>query len=400
MSYGIILKNALDNTSILNDDLTYYPTTRNGYSTSDPIYFDTVGFSAKSMTLNFDQFAGITSAVVNYSSNIPLNDYKAYICAKNLIKPTVVKICNIYGFETGLGATHYSSGIQIGNIIIKNFSDPDNLYSITNAGINTSSAINSNSFIISSQYFGAGNFGYVSDNENNIFLLAYPNMSSNASWIQIPEEQFYYYSNYFITLNDVNFNGKKLNLSNFNKIVPKVNETILISNSNNDTLSGVYSISMVSDYIYLKKNPILFNYAGQIFSCYINLDNSNNLSYNSCVYYVPYEYGSFANTFSKPLQLTQYTNALGANINTCPPLASNSYFTSELLLPLEKRSGLLNKSSDAFRVGVFVSNFAPDNSELITMMQYSITESLQNNFLFNKNGFVDFNALTNNFKPN
>ena len=150
----------------------------------------------------------------------------------------------------------------------------------------------------------------------------------------------------------------------------------------------------------MKKNPILFNYAGQIFSCYINLDNSNNLSYNSCVYYVPYEYGSFANTFSKPLQLTQYTNALGANINTYPPLASNSYFTSELLLPLEKRSGLLNKSSDAFRVGVFVSNFAPDNSELITMMQYSITESLQNNFLFNQNGFVDFNALTNNFKPN
>ena len=84
--------------------------------------------------------------------------------------------------------------------------------------------------------------------------------------------------------------------------------------------------------------------------------------------------------FTKPLKLTLFNNTTYPSISSCCPVLNNNYFTSSFILPLEKRSGMMNKSSDAFKVGIFVSNFAPDNSNVYTMMQYTINENLTESF--------------------
>jgi len=377
MSYGVILKNGITSASILSDEISYYPSTRNGYSTSDVVYFETIGFTDDKIYITFDQYGNLINTTANYPNGIDLNSLQSFASVKNLSNPTVVKLATIAGYETGLANTVYNSNIQNGNIVLSNFSNPSVFYEITSITPSINTKISSSSFIINNQYFKSGNFGYVSDGQGHLFLITFPNNSSIPTWIQLPEEKFYWYPNYYLTYSGI-FDGKKINLNLFNKIVPKATETILINCTSNDSNSGLYSIAIVSDYVYVKKTPLLFNYPGQIFSCKINLDTSSNMNYYPVVYYVPYEYGSYSNPFSKPLLLTLYNPSAYASPSYFCPVLSNSNITSSFILPLVQMRGLMNKTSDIFKVGVFVSNFVPDNSTLITMLQYTIYN--QNDF--------------------
>jgi hypothetical protein len=225
--------------------------------------------------------------------------------------------------------------------------------------------------VLSQNYIKNENFVYVKD-DGVVFLATYVNNTFN--WINLPGEKFYYTVDYYLTCTDASFTGGYLSYMQFKKIVPSVGQLVLVNCASfNDLLSGVYSIVGLNNNIVLQRYNLYTNYPGQIFTASTNIDTYTGITKNSVCYYVPFEYGNTAPIFSKPLQLKQYLG-LNTSINNFPLLFQDSVDTSILRLPLNQQSSSLNKISDSFGIGIFVSNWVPDNTLIFGGIDYQIIE--------------------------
>jgi hypothetical protein len=366
MAYGFQLKKVLNN-NIIDSLLNYYPTTRSGFSTSDILYFESINFKSTQILITFGNSANLLP--VSYSNlpnfNFDLNTNNFFMIARNYSKPTVVKICDISGYETGLGATTYSTSLNLGSQIIKNYNDVNHFYTINNLSPINSIQNSVLSTIINSNYIQGDNFAYVrysNVNYNKFFLLYYSN--SVFSWMEIPTDSFYVNCDFYITNNDVTFNGTKLSYSVFNNIPFTPGQTILINNPINDTLSGLYTITNISNSVNIKNSQLFFNFPGQSFSATTNLDISGLNNNVSVCYYVPYSYGNPGEVFSKPLLLQKYTNLfINSPANYLPILTyENNNLVSQTTFLLQLNNNVnLSKLSDQFQLGMSVSNWCPDS---------------------------------------
>jgi hypothetical protein len=377
MSYGLLLNDKTQNTQILQDSLQFNPAGRGGFSTSNTLFFNTFGFTTSEIQISFDQFINLVpSGNIDLSSlpqttNIDLNSNGGYFCAQNLSRPNVINLCNIVGYEIGLGVTVFNSSISTNSKVILNYSNPSQIYSI-GTGLSTSVLNISNySSALSSSYIKNENFVYVKNN-SKIFLATYINSAFN--WVQLPQEKFYYNLDYYLTCNDITFNGSSISFLQFRRIIPTIGQLILVNCvSFNDLLSGVYKIVGVTNSIILQKYNLITNYPGQIFNINTNVDTSTSVIKNSVCYYVPYEYGNAAPIFSKALQLKQYLG-LNTSINNYPIMFQDYVDNSVMHLPLTPQAGGLTQISDSFTVGVFVSNWVPNNTFVYGGLDYQIIE--------------------------
>ena len=394
MSYGVLLKNSNTNQSFLNDSLTFYPTSRGGISTSDAYYFNLIKFMASSMSLNFAQFGnliGLSNASRYSNINFNLNAQNFYGVGLNLSKPTLVEICNISSYEVGAAQTVYSSFIAVGDKAIRNFTDPGNIYAVTSLlplGLQTSYfglSLNYSrpSVNVGGINYDVQNFLYVKFVDLNVtkYFIAIPliigaAIPNNFTWYEIPTETFYFPIDFYTTFNvsTVSFNGASLPLSIFNGIIPTTGQTIVVNNYiYNDTLSGVYIISRISDKIYLTQGSIFYNYPGQIFNIKTDLDLSNSYSYTSSSYYVPFGYGVAAEPFSKNLQLKKFINVCGGLSTSYVPMYQDQYSKSSLILYLNTQYQF-TKQSDTFVLGIAASNWCQDSTLFGVDLNYEIKE--------------------------
>jgi len=371
MSYGVLLKNANTNSSYQDDNLTFSNTQREGISTSDPFYFTTVNFNAKNMSVEFERYGNLISSSQSSSFtylNFDLNSYNFKGLCVNISKPTVVELCKIKSYEIGVGQTIYADNFSSGDKYLRNFADPGNLYIKTTSypvGLTTSyfgQALNYAEPNINVQNFFYATF---EDVLHTKYFLAVPQapgatIPNNFRWYEIPNNNFFNDVDFYCTINFSGFDGSSLPIGIFNGIVPGKGKTILINNSGySDILSGVYVIQNTVSSVILARGNILNNYPGQIFSVKINLDTSNSLNYNNVVYYVPFEYGYSANSFTKALRLTKFLNPIQNDPTKYAPLFKDEYDNSSMILQLNNISSAAKKS-DSFILGIGVSNWFPD----------------------------------------
>jgi len=345
MSYGILLKNANTNSSYQDDNLIFYSTQREGISTSDPMYFTTVNFTAKTIGVSFEKYGNLisNSSSNNFSfSNFDLNEYNFKGLSANLSKPTIVELCKIKSYELGVGQTIYADTFIAGDKYIKNF--------------------------ISFE-----------DNTHSKYFLAVPQsigatIPNNFRWYELPNNVFFNDIDYYFTINASGFNGANISISSFNGIIPSKGKTILINNVNyDDTYSGVYVIQAITNNVILSRGNIVNNFPGQTFDIKVNLDNSNALTYNTAVYYVPFEYGYTSDSFTKALKLTKFTNPIQNDPTKYTPLFKDNYDNSSLILQLNTISDS-SKKSDAFILGIGVSNWFPNSVLYNVNVSYQIKE--------------------------
>jgi hypothetical protein len=377
MSYGLLLNDKTQNTQITTNNLIFNSSARGGFSTTNTLFFNTFGFTTSEIQISFDQFVNlIPNGNVSLNSlpqttNIDLNLNNGYYCGQNLSRPNVVNLCNIVGYETGVGVTVFNAGITTNSKVILNYSNPNYIFSIGSSLSTSSLNISNYSSGISSSYIRNENFVYVK-NGSIIFLATYVN--NNIQWVQIPQEKFYYNIDYYVTCTDTTFAGTSLTFNQFNRIVPLVGQIILINCvSFNDYLSGLYKIVAVTSSIIIQRYNISNNYPGQIFFASTNIDTSSTKNINSVCYYVPFEYGNSAPVFSKPLNLKQYLG-LNTSINNFPLMFQDAIDSSVMHLPLTPQTGGLTQISDSFKAGIYVSNWAPDNSFIFGGLSYQIIE--------------------------
>jgi hypothetical protein len=380
MSYGIYLKDNDTGRTYFDEPLIFYNTAREGISTSNGYYFNTISFTADKMSLSFDRFANLisSSSASSFSNiNFDMNANNFYGVGINVSEPTVVEICEIDGYEIGVANTVFSNDFSENSKILKNYSDPANIYKISSVspiGLQTSIF----SKAINTTYLQPPGFPesyiYVKYDHQNItkYFICIP-ISSTFTWYELPDEKFYYTSTYYITNNTIGFTGTSLNLSYFNGIIPKINESILINNTTfNDTLSGLYVISKLKDKVYLKPSNLFYNHPGQIFHSKINLDISNSLTHYESYYYVPYSYGLPAEPFSKSLQLRIYSTAVNSASNYIP-MMKDSVSESKMILCLHEKDKL-TRNSDIFKLGIAVSNWCEDSLLFGVSLNYQIKE--------------------------
>ena len=366
MAYYAVLNNMNNGQVYYDDHIVFYPTSRSGISTSDSFYYSTFCFTSSAIKISFDEFGSLISSNSSntFSSiNFNLNAENFYGICSNISRPTIVEITQIAGYETGIGQTNFISGYYNGQKMIQNYSNPGSIYSI-------GTSIFTNSYFTNSiNYVKDGTFGYVNYNDsiNNItkYFLAYP----NGSWYELPSQQFCYDSDFYLTVpSGVVFSGKIL-LSYFNGIIPTVGQLILINNSaNNDYLSGLYTITQLSNFVYLTASSIVYNFPGQTFLINCDLDNSNIYNYNSACYYVSYEFGVPSKCFNQNLQLSKFISN-----SSYMPLYNDSYSFSSFIINLNT-TGLLTKQSDTFQVGIAVSNWFPDSLLFGVSLNFEIKE--------------------------
>lgn len=376
MSYGIVLKNSTTSSSYIDDVVQFYPTQRGGIATSDPHYFNLNFFTAQTMAVSFDEYGNlITQNPSSTFSNInfDLNQQNFYGVANNLSKPTIIKICDINGYETAVNQFIFSNNYFLNNKIIRNYSEPNHIYNLTNLSpIGFSTSYFSN--LLNSTYLQNSNFGYVSysDTYNNInkYFLAAP-VGSNISWYELPVLQFYYTIDYYLTNYSSSFNGISVPLSIFNGIIPTKGQLILINNKLNDTISGVYSITEIQSYVLLTQGSLYYNYPSQVFICNTNLDTSSSTINNGVCYYVPYSYGAPGKPFTKNLQLTQFI--ANNNPSSFMPMYKDLYTQTDFILYLNPK-GQLTKQSDIFQLGVAVSNWFENSYLFGVTINYQIKE--------------------------
>ncbi len=360
MAYGILLKNTDTNQTVVDDTLIFNSVQRGNISTSQTYYFSTYGFNAPEIELNLPQTGNLLGSNGDNFSFIDfsLNQYDFYGVGVNASRPTVIELCKIHSYEIGVGQTVFSDDFTENKKYIQNFSAPNNIFvkqSDYPVGVQTSYFINALNFI--NPVSGVEKYLYVTfEGSNPKYFLATPGIV----WQELPSLDFYHNTDFFVTLSDTSFDGSLLNLSVFKGIAPKKNNTILIKNNLNTTLSGVYAIERVTDYVYLSRGSLKFNFPGQSFESRIDLDRSDSLNYNSVVNYVPFSYGYAAECFTKSLPIVEYTSASVGVANQYPPLYRDEYDISKLRLKLGNQASI-NQNSDSFRVGVFVSTWCPDS---------------------------------------
>jgi hypothetical protein len=387
MSYGILLKNATNN--FIVDDLPFYACQRASISTSDPFYFALTGFnSSNSIALNYSQTGNlIGSTASNFSNvNFDLNENQFYGLCLNVSRPTVVELCQIEAFEVGVGQTVYTDSFTNDAKYIMNLSDPGNVYTKTSSyplGVQTSDFGLGLNYLWPSASYNLQNFTYVRYSDTNFtkYFLAVPQtqgavIPNDFKWYELPSTKFFYSIDYSVTLSFV-FNGSSIPLANFNGIIPKIGEKILVNNSlNNDDLSGVYDVISITNYVNLAKSDISYNYPGQIFIVRVDIDFSDNLNYNPNTYYVPFEYGYPAICFTKPLMLRLYENIAQNDPSKYIPLYRDNFSFSSLILHLNNQTKF-NKQSDTFILGIAVSNWYPDSKLFGVGLNYVIKEGYE-----------------------
>lgn len=384
MSYGVDLFNLTQNTDTTSNKLQFYSTSRGSFSTSDVFYFNTMGFSTTTLTIQMNQFATILSngntnlSNLNQSTQIDINLNGGWYTVQNFSRPTIVNFCNIVGYETGVGNTVFNTTSPILNQkVLLNYSDPTHLYSISTT-INpfNNLSVHFDSFAFSSSYIRNENFLYVTFNTSpaNLFFLATYNNSA-INWMQIPNDEFFYNVDYYLTQNLGYFNGTYLNFSQFNRIIPSLGQLVLVNCASfNDSLSGIYKIIAFSSTILIQKySAITSNWPGQTFNATVNLDLSNNISKVSAVYYVSFSYGASATAFSKALCLAQYQN-INTNVSNFLPTPQDNVDQALFKISLTPTGNILSQQSDQFKIGLFVSNWCPDNGLIYGGFGYTIYE--------------------------
>jgi hypothetical protein len=384
MSYGINLKNVSLNFDNTSDELVFYTAPRGGFSTSDNYCFTTIGFTTSEMAIFCNQFADIKAngnvslSNATQTTSIDLNKNNGFYCAKNFTQPTVVKLCDVVAYETGLGATVYKSlSPTVGQKVLLNYSNPNKIFSVSTT-INPYDNLieHFSSRVLTNQFITDENFVYVKySSTQNLFFLA-TSLSGNIGWQQIPSDKFYIKVDYYISQTDGDFTGTQINYFQFNRIVPQNGQTILINCSTlDDKLSGIYKIVSLSSVILIQQDrTITQNFPGQSFYAATNLDNSNNITKNNVAYYVPFSYGEPANCFTKNLQLKKFQN-LNTGFSSFIPLPQDNIDRAKFKLSLTPTGAILTQNSDSFKLGVFVSNWCPDNGIICSEFSYEILEN-------------------------
>jgi hypothetical protein len=233
MAYGFQLKKTSDNT-VYDQNISFYTSPRGGISTSDSYYFETLHFNTSLMYLSFDNLANYLPSLNIYqaSTNLDITGQNLFPVVRNLSKPTVVKICDVAGFEISAGNKIFSSlGLNIGSQILLNYSSPQYLQTITQISPLTLSSSSKMNQIINSNYIQKDNFAYVRFVDNNFykyFLLVYIN--SVWSWYEIPDDKFYNSVDFYLNNSDQTFDGTKINYASFNNIPVNAGQQILINN--------------------------------------------------------------------------------------------------------------------------------------------------------------------------
>lgn len=392
MSYGVLLKRNISNFVVDENSVIFYPTQRAGVSTSDAYYFSTMNFTTDKMSVYFSQYGNIisSSSTSTFSRiNFDLNNNNFNGSALNISKPTWVKICNIESYETGIAQSAFSSNFVNGAKYIQNLSQPGYIFEKTidyPLGVQSSYFSTAMNYLRKSVSYGGSsydfqNFAYVTYVNAEVLksFLIVPTVlnatiPNNFTWYELPTNQFIYNIDFYVTQSSSGFDGTSLPLSTFKSIIITPGQTILINNFGfNDNLSGVYTIQKLTNKVYLTKSDIVYNFPGQTFSIKTDLDLSTNLINSSSCYYVPYDYGCPAETFSKPLMLSKYINIAETNTSTYVPLFKDSLDTSMLQLNLNEK-GKLTKQSDSFILGIAVSSWFPDSTLFGVGLNYEIKE--------------------------
>jgi len=368
MAYGFQLRKVTDNT-VIDGNLIFSTAARNGISTSDAYYFEAINFNSNLIYLSMDNLADYLPSSNSYSANMNFDLINQNFIPKvrNLSKPTIVKICDIDSYETSTTTKiNISSGLKVGSQILSNYSSPSTLQTVT--ALNTiqyaTSKLNT---IVDSNYIQQDNFAYVKysdpvNNFNKYFLLSFA--SGAADWIEIPDDSFYNYVDFYITISTP-FQGTSLDIALFQNITIARNQTILINCQTNDLLSGLYTIDYITSTVFLKKGNLFFNYIGQTFFCKTNIDLSSSINSVSCCYYVPYTYGNTSEVFSKGLKLTKFINSIASAANylplICDAIDSNNNFisSSTFLIPTNNTINL-TKISDQFIIAMNVGPYLND----------------------------------------
>lgn len=367
MAYGLLLRNASDNSFV--NDLVYFNTIqRNGISTSNVLYFDAVNFITQEINVGIGEFGNLISsdgAVTNFN----LFDFGFGGSGHNNDKPTIVEICEIKGYEIGAGNTIFASTLVKGDKILQNYSQPNYLWEVSN--VDPFVMISSNfSKALDTRYVKNENFAFVNYTSDNTSLhfLAVP--GSPFSWQELPSGEFYHPIDYYVSIISSGFDGTNISINYFRGLAPELNQTILINNkAYNDALSGVYVIQHVTNSVYLSKSNILFNYPSQVFISDANLDV--NTEQNIC-HYVPFDYGTPGESFSKNLCLTPFSNGITSTAQYMP-LLKDSISQSKMILFLNTQYAL-KKKSDNFIVGIAVSNWFNDSLIFGIDLNYQIKE--------------------------
>lgn len=354
MSYGVLLKNAATNKTAQNS-LIFYNTQRGGISTSDEYKLSLINFTTNRASIYYDQFATLispTQDTVSFDTNT-LGFYGVFL---NTETTSVIKICNIESYETGIGQTVYSENYDVSTSkIIKNFSSPNYIYN----GIGTDYFSGVLNYLTNTST--DENFAYLKFEDSNEIKIFSPLVNSGAvSWIEIPDETFYFNIDYYIDMRSESFNGSYIEYSLFRNITPKNGETILV-NSADDQLSGVYTVKNITNRVNLTKGPLNFNYPGQTFNINIDLRSSTITEYYKTCFYVSSNYGFAAEVFTKNLNLKEWNGDLIDAPNQYVPLYIDSYNRSNGIINLHPL-GRLTQESDSFKLGVGVSNWFPDST--------------------------------------
>lgn len=358
MSYGVILKNAANNQSVDQNSLVFHTTQRSGIGTSDEYYLSVINFTTDRSSIYYNQLATLISPTQN-AVNFDANSLGFYGVFLNTKTTSVIKICDIDACETGIGATIYTSSYDPSTSKeIKNYSSPNYIYN----GIGT-------------DYF-SGVLGYLTntsddeifayvkfENTDGIKIFSPLVNSGTTTWIEIPDEQFYFNIDYYLEINNGEFDGTSVDYSLFKNITPQNNASILINNKADDQLSGVYNVVNITNKVNLKRGQFVFNYPGQTFKSSIDLRSSSVTEYYISHFYVSSDYGAAAKAFTKDLNLKEW---LGTSINDTSkyiPLYVDANHQSEGIINLNTL-GRLTKQSDSFKLGVAVSNWFPDSTLL------------------------------------
>lgn len=379
MAYGVLMKNETTGETVEKNKVSFYPTERSSIGTSDIYHFFTVNFTSQSMNVSFGQYGSLLSSTVGSplsNINFDLNFYGFSGFCHNYSRPTLIELCEIKSYESGIGRTVLANDFTNQDKYIRNYTDPANIYVRTEGypiSLSTSYFGNSLQYLLPSS--NVQNFTYVkySDDYGSKNFLAVPSLESTVSWVEIPSLTFYCDTEYFLTNSDPNFDGTSIKITSFKNIIPEIGASILINNINfNDELSGVYVIVKITNVIQLNKSDLDWNYPGQIFNSRIDLDTSTNVFFYDCCYYVPYDYGYPAKTFEKSLKLTKYNTSTQSS-STFAPLYHDDKESSKLNLYLADK-GARTKQSDSFVLGMGVSNWFPDSKLFGVVLNYEIKE--------------------------
>jgi len=382
MAYGLQLR--VDK-NMAGGDLIFSTSARNGISTSPAYHFEAINFSSNIIRLSFDNLANHLPSSNLYPAcmNFDLLDQNFTPRARNISKPTIVKICDVASYETSADTKIFSSSeLEIGTQILANYSSPADIKVVSNTapiGYSTSKL----NGIVNSDYIQKDNFAYVRycDVKNNFykyFLLSF--FSGSPVWHEIPNDSFYNYVDFYLTLNDP-FQGDSLDIGVFQNITISRNQTILINCKSNDLLSGLYSIDNITSTVFLKKGGLFSNHIGQTFFCNTDIDVSSSYNQESSCYYVPYEYGATAAAFSKNLKLAKFINSITEPANympiVCDAKDSNNKFisASEFLIPTNAEVNL-TRFSDKFVFGINVGEYLRDGTVFDGNINIQIDEGL------------------------